>query len=169
MDSTTRPLQLRQEVAKTYADLAPVLVTYARSLGLDEVGAEDVVQKCFLAVLDRSFWPTEPRPYFFRAVRNASINSIRDRTITVDLSGEEPWFETGTVGPTEEYDLRRALTRLSEEQREVVVMHVWGGLSFRELGEILDIPQNTAASRYRYAIALLKEYLSVPAKDNIQS
>ncbi len=146
-----------------------MLVTYARSLGLDESAAEDVVQKCFLAVLDRSSWPTEPRPYFFRAVRNRSINSLRDRARTVDLPGDEPWFETRTVGTAEEYDLRQALTRLPEEQREVVVMHVWGGLSFRELGEILNIPQNTAASRYRYAIALLKECLSVPAKDGIQS
>jgi RNA polymerase sigma-70 factor (ECF subfamily) len=41
----------------------------------------------------------------------------------------------------------------------VVVLHVFEGLTFRETAEILGIPQDTAASRYRYALEKLKELL----------
>jgi len=58
-----------------------------------------------------------------------------------------------------------AMQILPEEQREVLVMKIWGNLSFPEISRALQIPANTAASRYRYALIRLKEELveeSVP-------
>ncbi len=52
--------------------------------------------------------------------------------------------------------LERSLERLPGEQREVVVMHVWGELTFKEIGEALEIPQRTAQSRYRYGVDALQ-------------
>ncbi len=54
---------------------------------------------------------------------------------------------------------QEALTRLPREQRQVVVMKIWGGLTFEEIGASLDIPPNTAASRYRYALDALRSSL----------
>jgi RNA polymerase sigma-70 factor (ECF subfamily) len=53
-----------------------------------------------------------------------------------------------------------ALGRLPEEQREVLVMKIWGGLSFPQIAEALRISANTVASRYRYALAKLREQLT---------
>ena len=53
-----------------------------------------------------------------------------------------------------------ALRRLPEAQREVLVLKVWGELSFPQIAATLDIPTNTAASRYRYALARLREELA---------
>ena len=53
-----------------------------------------------------------------------------------------------------------ALDRLPEEQREVLVMKIWNELTFAEIASALNISQNTAASRYRYALAALKRNLS---------
>ena len=47
--------------------------------------------------------------------------------------------------------------RIPEEQRQVIVLHIWGGLSFDEIGSVLAISANTAASRYRYALQKLRE------------
>jgi RNA polymerase sigma-70 factor (ECF subfamily) len=93
-------------------------------------------------------------------VRNAALNHHRDHARETNLPDEEPWFDLATSGVAEELDLRRALTALPEEQRAVVLLHLWGGLSFRELAAALDIPANTAASRYRYALAALKRTLT---------
>jgi RNA polymerase sigma-70 factor (ECF subfamily) len=55
------------------------------------------------------------------------------------------------------------LGHLPEAQREVLVLKVWGGLSFPQIAAALGIPANTAASRYRYALARLRERLAEEA------
>ena len=50
-----------------------------------------------------------------------------------------------------------AVGRLPNEQREVLVMKIWNDLTFAEIASALGISQNTAASRYRYALAALKK------------
>ena len=50
-----------------------------------------------------------------------------------------------------------ALDHLPRDQREVLVMKIWNELTFAEIGQALEISQNTAASRYRYALAALKK------------
>jgi RNA polymerase sigma-70 factor (ECF subfamily) len=52
-----------------------------------------------------------------------------------------------------------ALRRLPEEQREVIVLRVWGQLSFQEIADALEAPPNTVASRYRYGLAKLRDIL----------
>lgn len=148
-----------KQVEKFHAELATALLAYARSFGLDHATAEDTVQRTFLALLEGGKLPSEPRPYLFRAVRNASLNHVRDRSRNVELLSDEPWFESERAHELEELDLRRALTQLPADQCEVVMMHVWGGLTFQETAAVLGIPANTAASRYRYAVAALKRLL----------
>jgi RNA polymerase sigma-70 factor (ECF subfamily) len=52
-----------------------------------------------------------------------------------------------------------ALQTLPEEQREVLVLKIWGALTFDQIGEALRISTNMAASRYRYALTKLRETL----------
>jgi len=63
-----------------------------------------------------------------------------------------------------EQNLRRALGVLPDDQRQVVVLHVWGQLTFSQIGDLLGVSSNTAASRYRYALAKLRDEMS--AKEN---
>jgi RNA polymerase sigma-70 factor (ECF subfamily) len=53
-----------------------------------------------------------------------------------------------------------ALDTLPEAQREVLVMKLWGGLTFPQIAVALGIPADTAASRFRYALARLRERLA---------
>lgn len=63
-------------------------------------------------------------------------------------------------GPDEDSrELEVALKKLPPEQREVVVMKIWGELKFEEIAKELNISQNTAASRYRYALEGLRKYI----------
>jgi RNA polymerase sigma-70 factor (ECF subfamily) len=55
--------------------------------------------------------------------------------------------------------LAAAVERLPNEQREVVILKIWNELTFAEIGHVLEISQNTAASRYRYALGALKKIL----------
>ena len=67
----------------------------------------------------------------------------------------EPQIETGDEARL----LESAVRQLRFEYAEVLTLKIWGGLTFREIAATLDIPQNTAASRYRYAIADLRNCL----------
>jgi RNA polymerase sigma-70 factor (ECF subfamily) len=53
-----------------------------------------------------------------------------------------------------------ALAHLPEDQRTVLVLKVWGGLTFPQIADALSIPANTAASRYRYALDKLRTLLA---------
>ena len=53
--------------------------------------------------------------------------------------------------------LAAAVERLPNEQREVVILKIWNELTFAEIAAALAISQNTAASRYRYALGALKK------------
>lgn len=56
--------------------------------------------------------------------------------------------------------LREALAGLPEEQREVVSLRMYGGLSFKEIAKVTGCPLNTALGRMRYALLNLKKALS---------
>jgi len=110
----------------------------------------------------------EPARYLYRAVRNASLNSLRSQTREVELRevGLEDGWLLGSAGMEETaMELQSALRELPEEQREVILLHVWGQMSFEETATALGISPNTAASRYRYALSKLREQFKATARN----
>jgi RNA polymerase sigma-70 factor (ECF subfamily) len=57
-------------------------------------------------------------------------------------------------------EIEDALRLLPTEQREVLMLKIWGELTFEQIGETLELSPNTAASRYRYALAALRQHLA---------
>jgi RNA polymerase sigma-70 factor (ECF subfamily) len=53
--------------------------------------------------------------------------------------------------------IQNAMSRLPDMHREVITLKVWGELTFAEIADVLGIPPNTAASRYRYGLADLRK------------
>jgi RNA polymerase sigma-70 factor (ECF subfamily) len=99
----------------------------------------------------------EPKPYLFRAVRNAALNHIRGQSREVELGDAGVWLESPDGSVETGLALQSALKTLPGEQREVVVLKIWGELTFEESAAIIGISPNTAASRYRYGLEKLRE------------
>ena len=55
--------------------------------------------------------------------------------------------------------LLHAIERLPPEQKEVITLKIWSELTFDEIARTLDLSLNTVASRYRYALDKLKEWV----------
>lgn len=144
------------EVQFLYQQHGPGLLLYACSLLGRKHAAEDVLQQVFMRLLQQNTIPHEPKPYLFRAVHNTAMNVMRGESKQVDLSDIESWFETPEQDRVAQVALTVELVRLPEEQRQVLVLHLWGGLSFEETGSVLGVSANTAASRYRYALQKLR-------------
>ena len=68
---------------------------------------------------------------------------------------EVPTDEAAEAGTLRER-LAAAVDRLPEDQREVFLLRQLAGLSFREIGETVGIPENTVKSRMRYALEKLR-------------
>ncbi len=144
------------EIELLYRLHGPGLLVFARSLLASRHAAEDALHQVFMKLLEQDSMPEDPKPYLFRSVRNAALNTLRDRVREADIAEIEPWFEAPGQNAAAEISLRNELLLLPAEQRQVLVLHIWSGLSFQEIGAVLDVSSNTAASRYRYGLEKLR-------------
>jgi RNA polymerase sigma-70 factor (ECF subfamily) len=154
-----------KEIEQSYREYAAVLILFARAIVDSRERAQDIVQQMFLRLMDRPVArPENPKAYLFAAVRNTAMNELRSNRRMVEFDAGEAWFDAGSSGGDRdvwtERNLRHALCSLPEEQREVTILHIWGELTFPEVGQVLGISANTAASRYRYALQHLREELT---------
>ncbi len=147
----------------------PKLLLCARQWTRSLADAEDVVQEAFVR-----FWRHqrglggEPQALLFTSVRRAAIDlarrnsrrSAREEHADGGLESTEPLFETPLEGDDRRAAIESALRQLPVEQREVLVLKIWGELTFDQIAAQLGIPPNTAASRYRYALGALRETLT---------
>ena len=73
--------------------------------------------------------------------------------------GSETMFECPFAESERTTALQAAIARLSPVRQEVVMLKIWSGMTFPQIGDVLDISPNTAASRYRHALIELRETL----------
>lgn len=148
----------------------PSLYRAALALVGDRHDAEEVVQEVFVALVrsrERLAAVENLRAYLFASVRRASIRRLTKRReqnrALNELASESPATPAalGTDDPSFTTDersqrLQACVAQLPLEQREVIALKLDGELTFREIGELLEISQHTAASRYRYALERLR-------------
>ncbi|MBY0504618.1 MAG: RNA polymerase sigma factor [Bryobacteraceae bacterium] len=152
----------RQQLEEWYRQYGAALRLFAASLTGERSRSQDAVQQVFARLLEQGGLRqiADPRPYLFTAVRNAVWSGLPrpERNLAIDPS--QAWFAPPRQDYFAELNLRRALVQLPEEQRQAVVLHVWGELTFAQIGEVLGVTLNTAASRYRYALSKLREAMA---------
>ncbi len=142
---------------RLYDQHGPALVAYARGFVTDAAAAEDVVHHVFLRLLTAELTkPDAPVAYVYRAVRNAALNARRSGLKLKEFDPQSRIFQRRGGNQEAALALEKALAELPEEQREVVVMRMWSGLTLEEIGAAVEVPLNTVASRYRYALEKLR-------------
>jgi RNA polymerase sigma-70 factor (ECF subfamily) len=141
------------------------LVLFARQWAPNRADAEDIVQEAFIRFWRSRERVTEPISYLYASVKHCALDwhRGRNRQMKRETLVARPEAEALFAGPAEQEERRAAieakLSELPEAQREVLVLMIWGGLSFQQIAKTLQISANTAASRYRYALAKLREQL----------
>jgi RNA polymerase sigma-70 factor (ECF subfamily) len=145
------------------ADHAPRLLLFARQMARSETDAQDLVQEALVECWQRCSPRIPPLPFLYATIRRRAIDLARredrrmNREQTVAVNDAQPWFD----GDVEQREFSRmiqtAMAELPQDQREVITLKVWGGMTFAEIGETLGIPANTAASRFRYGLAELRK------------
>lgn len=144
------------------------LLLYARQWAPSVPDAEDAVQDGFLRIWrSGKVRPESAAPMLFAAVKRAAIDRARSnkRREAREQKSQDPDAGYTMFKSRVEQDERRqaieaALSGLPIEQREILVMKIWGDMTFNTIAESLDISPNTAASRYRYGLEALRKQLS---------
>lgn len=130
--------------------------------------AEDILQDAIVAVWGKREKLSRMEPgLVFQQIRRCAIDRVRKerRRKAREESFERDFacnFEPGPNGSAGE--IQDALAQLSHEQQEVVVLKIWCGQTFADIGRALGISANTAASRYRYAIQHLRRQITEEAR-----
>ena len=151
----------------------PGLRRYARALTGDAWAADDLVQD----TLERAWsqlaqWRagSSLRPWLLSIMHNLRIDQLRRPGLSIspmdDADLDVPTRATQT-DRLEVRDLAHALSRLPEEQREVIIMRHFADMSFKEIAEQTNVSINTALGRMRYALINLRKL--VKEKDIILS
>lgn len=153
-------------IARLHADYAVSAYRFAWSVTKDESLAQEVVQELFLKLArDAGVITTaqSERAVIFTLTRNLALDALRRRSTREDamerFADESPgWFLPAADAEAEETraQITAVLAALPEEQRSVIHLHVWEELGFREIGELLGLPTQTVASRYRYGLEKLR-------------
>ncbi|MHC4404439.1 MAG: RNA polymerase sigma factor [Planctomycetota bacterium] len=140
------------------------LVLYARQL-CD--CPEDAVQDALVDLARCREAPRQLLAWLYRAVRYRAMNARRSagrrRRHESEAARQRPVSITGgPVGDVDAESVAAALESLSGDQREIVVAHVWGGLTFDEIGRVVGLSGSTAHRRFQAALSTIRERLGVP-------
>ncbi|NIP23797.1 MAG: sigma-70 family RNA polymerase sigma factor [Phycisphaerae bacterium] len=150
------------------------LLALAIALSNDRDAAEDIVHDVFVSFAEfaeKLQLRTNLRSYLLSCIANRARNLHREQcrqTIRLDIAeaiGSDSDGPEQTVIASEEMQrVGRAMLLLSYDQREVIILHLQGGMRFRAIAQSQDVSINTIQSRYRYGLKKLRSLLNGEAE-----
>lgn len=146
---------------------------YARQQARNDADAQDILQEALVKAwrasgaaerLEVGFVYTYIRRVAIDWGRSQSRRVNREQRSIKDSIWSEPtptvWFERTLETDERHRQVETAMQDLPAEQQEVLVLKIWGGLTFDAIARTLEASPNTVASRYRYGLQNLKRTLS---------
>lgn len=165
------------QLERLYDQHAQALFAFLLNFTRNEADTRDVLQEIFIKLarqpqlLDAA---RDERAFLLRLAHNSAIDLMRRRGARAKHHEQFGAEKPSTFAPTDDPDetafrteLDAALGELPADQRVVVHLKLWSGLTFEEIATTLEIPPNTAASRYRYGLDKLRARLR-PLYDEIK-
>ena len=143
---------------------AAALVLYARQWCATP---EDVVQTAFLKLARQAVPPDNLVPWLYRVVRNGAIDAgraaRRRQKYEARAASVAPTWFVPSDDPTglDAHAAAEALIELPVEIREIMVAHLWGGLTFEQIADMVGGSASTAYRRYAAGLELLRDRLRV--------
>jgi RNA polymerase sigma-70 factor (ECF subfamily) len=157
------------DLRRLYDEHAQSLFAFLLNLTRNELDTRDLLQEIFVKLArDEQLLNgvRDPRAFLIRLAHNAAIDWLRRRGARERTRESFAAGDASIFAPTIDLDeqifrteLAAALAELPEEQRAVVHLKLWEGLTFEEIADALETSPNTAASRYRYGLDKLRARL----------
>jgi RNA polymerase sigma-70 factor, ECF subfamily len=162
-------VKLMSDFARLLETEIPRLRRYARALTRDASRADDLVQSCLCrAIAKQHLWErgTDLRAWLFTILHNQHVNDVRRSQregVTIPVEDAVPVLTTvSDAGASLQLrDLERALARLPDDQRQVILLVGLEGMRYEEVATILGIPIGTVRSRLSRGRDTLRELMDM--------
>ena len=155
----------KSALADLYCGVSSSIYSYALSVLKNRCDAEDVLQDTLIEI-----WRAapgykrmgKPMAWIITIAKNLCMMTLRSRSKISD----EPFdlFGTAADNPTLNSDdklvINECVEKLSDEERQIVILHSVSGLKHREIAQILELPLPTVLSKYNRAIKKLRKTLA---------
>ena len=159
-----------EALQRIYEKYVVYLVTLATALLNDLGTAEDIVHDVFVSFAqspERLRLEGSLKAYLATCVVNRLRDRIRSRQRQPSDLADAASIRSTAIGPElsavcseELQQLSRAMARLPYEQKEVVMLHLHGGMMFKHIARLQHVSINTVQSRYRYALDKLRSLMN---------
>ena len=138
------------------------LVLFARQFC---TSPEDVVQEAFVQLSRQGEAPAQPVAWLYRVVRNGALSAARgeQRRRKYEAAASKrtsAWFLPAEAARLDAEMAAEALQSLPLDEREIIVAHLWGGLTFQQIGEMVGLSAATAYRRYEAGLKTLRTRLN---------
>ncbi len=147
------------QLASLWEQHADRLLLVARAWG---EYSEDAVQEAFIALALQHSLPQDPLAWLVRTMRNQFLQwhragqrrTKRERQTALNRD----WFYSADESKTQvdANEVTQCLQELTREDREVIVMHLWANMTFRQIADVTDESPSTSHRRYLRSLAQLK-------------
>lgn len=140
----------------------PPLHRYVRAWLRDDSVVDDVLQTTWVGILrglPALRTPAAIAPWIFRIARATVMSHLRRRYSAPVVTDNLDVEDTTAEEPMRWADLERAVDRLGEAEREVVVLFYLDEMSLTDVAGVLDVPEGTVKSRLHRARRQLRELL----------
>ena len=135
--------------------------------------ADDCVQEALVELARQREAPEHAVAWLYRVVKHRALNAARGarrrrereaRVMADRLAGSQ---QAGAFDRGDTLAVVEALDRLDASERELVVMRIWGGLTYDDIGVALAISTSSAHRQYERALAKLRQILESPCSTNM--
>jgi RNA polymerase sigma factor (sigma-70 family) len=165
----SRGKKAMSEFCRQIEEQIPRLRRYARALTRDATRADDLVQSCLTRAVAKShLWQpgTDLRAWLFTILHNVHVNEVRSafrEGVAVPIEEAAPLMTAPASqdASLQLRDLDRAMARLAEEQRQVILLVGLEGMRYEEAAMVLQIPVGTVRSRLSRGRAELRSLLGM--------
>ncbi len=165
-----RPLEMSTALERVYRTHRQGLFSLAVSITGSHPLAEDSVHTAFAKLFKHPVPPGDLVAYVFKSVRNAAIDTTRKNRRDTKLNDSlingylppaaQPSEPPDNLLTKERHELlRNAIDSLGKEDKEVITLKSFAGLTFEQVGEVTNISPKTVATRYRRALKKLEQQL----------
>lgn len=132
---------------------------------------EDAVQEALIELVQQQPPPRDAAGWLYTVVRRRAMNwtraESRRRKHHRDASlTRSAWFIPDTTAEDTTADCQTALADLPRQEREIVILRIWGEQTFAQIADVLQLPLSTVHRRYQSALETLESSLLSPQTSN---
>ena len=141
----------------------PALVLFAQQW---TSSPEDCVQEALIELARQPKLPEQPVAWLFQVVKHRAISLARSASRREKHEQQAArlvpaWVTGAGSSRLEAVEVTQALDQLTNEQREVIVARIWGGLGFEEIAQMVGTSSSSAHRRYEAGLIALREKLEL--------